>query len=141
MFRNRNRRRGMRSPRLTRNVSTPKRTRRRGNTLSKIATPPARSARNASLAKRILNRARTTPPSATRRARKKISPTQLRNQYKEFSKRSRAASKGKRPLKKDLRNTKALLGNMARRRRGATGAKLPKGMLTVRKPTVFRRRK
>ena len=106
----RNRRRGVRSPRLTRNVSTPKRpTRRRGNTLSKIATPPARAARKASLTRKVLDR-----------ARRKISPTQLRNvsnQYREFAKRSRAASKGRRPLKKIQRNTKAFLSNFARRRR------------------------
>ena len=114
----RNRRRGVRSPRLTRNVSTPKRpTRRRGNTLSKIATPPARAARKASLARKVLDRARRTPPSATRRTRRKVSPTQLRNQYREFAKRSRSASKGRRPLKKIQRNTKAFLSNFARRRR------------------------
>tara|TARA_R100001086_G_C11609606_1_gene195510 strand:- start:92 stop:466 length:375 start_codon:yes stop_codon:yes gene_type:complete len=116
----RNRRRGVRSPRLTRNVSTPKRPRRRGNTLSKIATPPARAARNASLTRKVLDRARRTPPSVARRARRKISPTQLRNvsnQYREFAKRSRAASKGRRPLKKIQRNTKAFLSNFARRRR------------------------
>ena len=113
----RNRRRGVRSPRLTRNVSTPKRPRRRGNTLSKIATPPARAARNASLARKVLDRARRTPPSATRRTRRKVSPTQLRNQYREFAKRSRSASKGRRPLKKAIRNTRSLLSNFARRRR------------------------
>ena len=117
----RNRRRGVRSPRLTRNVSTPKRPRRRGNTLSKIATPPARAARKASLARKVLDRARRTPPSVARRRRRNISPTQLRNMQNQtrrlLNKRSRAALKGRRPLKKIQRNTKAFLSNFARRRR------------------------
>ena len=141
MFRSRNRRRGARRTPVTNRADVSLRRRiRRGNTSSKTTTPvrtgrntsiarkvldrarrtpPARSARNTSLAK-IIRRARRTPPSVARRTRRKISPTQLRNiqnQYRGFSKRSRAASKGRRPLKKAIRNTRSLLSNFARRRR------------------------
>ena len=113
MFRSRNRRRGARRTPVTNRADGVGRTTARTAASRRVARKKA----GITLPKRSEAQQKNFF-DALKRAKKKSATIQKAGSgLKPTARRSRAASKGRRPLKKAIRNTRSLLSNFARRRR------------------------